>query len=399
MGQHTSVNWLSNVWECGSSRSIRNSDAASYVSAMGSDPSVWPEHDRSPGLQPEDSAPAFHMAWGAPGTLSSSSCVADRRCSIPENHHGWSHRNWDPKMEWSISLKPLEGSGAEDRYDLFERALYMVTQKQDETNDSCLARHDIAFEGESGDASRCPSIRLGATVSLDVRWQEEDHHGQWWPTDLWHCPTQHEIAGFKVLSRSSRWPQSTGEENVWCLYDGRRRDHQPGSCGMGDSRAWWRTGLPTDGWSRRRRRHVHPGLWGPDRGDDSGKAPIWPPALSLIKKPGHECESAHALVGFGPSRGRAKAREPRRAKEHPWAVSNLVLAVADGGHWQTALPTAPAASGNVSAHKGLKPIPSRRSSTWLRSPLRLTRLQFTRSSTISRRMWRSGRSTGNKQDS
>ena len=34
----------------------------------------------------------------------------------------------------------------EDRYDLFERALYMVSQKQDETNDSYLARHDIAFE-------------------------------------------------------------------------------------------------------------------------------------------------------------------------------------------------------------------------------------------------------------
>ena len=34
----------------------------------------------------------------------------------------------------------------EDRYDLFERALYMVAQKQDETNDSYLARHDIAFE-------------------------------------------------------------------------------------------------------------------------------------------------------------------------------------------------------------------------------------------------------------
>ena len=31
-------------------------------------------------------------------------------------------------------------------YDLFERALYGVNQKQDETNDSYLARHDVAFE-------------------------------------------------------------------------------------------------------------------------------------------------------------------------------------------------------------------------------------------------------------
>ena len=35
---------------------------------------------------------------------------------------------------------------AEDRYDLFERALYGTIQKQDETNDSYLNRHDIAFE-------------------------------------------------------------------------------------------------------------------------------------------------------------------------------------------------------------------------------------------------------------
>ena len=34
----------------------------------------------------------------------------------------------------------------EDRYDLFERALYGTIQKQDETNDSYLNRHDIAFE-------------------------------------------------------------------------------------------------------------------------------------------------------------------------------------------------------------------------------------------------------------
>ena len=34
----------------------------------------------------------------------------------------------------------------EDRYDLFERALYGTIQKVDETNDSYLNRHDISFE-------------------------------------------------------------------------------------------------------------------------------------------------------------------------------------------------------------------------------------------------------------
>ena len=36
--------------------------------------------------------------------------------------------------------------GAEEKYDLFERALYTVVQKGDESNNSYLARHDIAFE-------------------------------------------------------------------------------------------------------------------------------------------------------------------------------------------------------------------------------------------------------------
>eukprot|EP00435_Cladocopium_sp_Y103_P029744 s2451_g7.t1 len=47
-------------------------------------------------------------------------------------------------------IKALGGSwgrtDVEETYDLFERALYMVNQKQDETNDSYLARHDVAFE-------------------------------------------------------------------------------------------------------------------------------------------------------------------------------------------------------------------------------------------------------------
>eukprot|EP00435_Cladocopium_sp_Y103_P046285 s45_g13.t1 len=34
----------------------------------------------------------------------------------------------------------------EDRYDLFERALYTTKQYQDETNDSYLSRHDVAFD-------------------------------------------------------------------------------------------------------------------------------------------------------------------------------------------------------------------------------------------------------------
>ena len=36
--------------------------------------------------------------------------------------------------------------GAEEKYDLFERAVYTVVQKGDESNSSYLARHDIAFE-------------------------------------------------------------------------------------------------------------------------------------------------------------------------------------------------------------------------------------------------------------
>ena len=35
---------------------------------------------------------------------------------------------------------------AEDKFELFERALFQVQQKQDETHDSYLARHDAAFE-------------------------------------------------------------------------------------------------------------------------------------------------------------------------------------------------------------------------------------------------------------
>eukprot|EP00435_Cladocopium_sp_Y103_P060979 s1182_g22.t1 len=34
----------------------------------------------------------------------------------------------------------------EDRYDLFERAIYAVQQKPDETNDSYLSRHDVVFD-------------------------------------------------------------------------------------------------------------------------------------------------------------------------------------------------------------------------------------------------------------
>jgi hypothetical protein len=50
----------------------------------------------------------------------------------------------------SYLVKALGGQwgklDAEDKYDLFERALYQVTQKQDESHDSYLARHDAAFE-------------------------------------------------------------------------------------------------------------------------------------------------------------------------------------------------------------------------------------------------------------
>ena len=50
----------------------------------------------------------------------------------------------------SYLVKALGGQwgklDAEDKYDLFERALYQVSQKQDESHDSYLARHDAAFE-------------------------------------------------------------------------------------------------------------------------------------------------------------------------------------------------------------------------------------------------------------
>ena len=50
----------------------------------------------------------------------------------------------------SYLVKALGGQwgklDAEDKYDLFERALYQVAQKQDESHDSYLARHDAAFE-------------------------------------------------------------------------------------------------------------------------------------------------------------------------------------------------------------------------------------------------------------
>ena len=35
---------------------------------------------------------------------------------------------------------------SEEKFDLFEKALYMTSQKSDESNDSYLARHDAAFE-------------------------------------------------------------------------------------------------------------------------------------------------------------------------------------------------------------------------------------------------------------
>ena len=35
---------------------------------------------------------------------------------------------------------------SEERYDMFEKALYQTVQKSDESNDSNLARHDAAFD-------------------------------------------------------------------------------------------------------------------------------------------------------------------------------------------------------------------------------------------------------------
>ena len=48
---------------------------------------------------------------------------------------------------------------AEEKYNMFEKALYQVNQKQDEANDSYLARHDAAFEDLMGQAVTWEEVR------------------------------------------------------------------------------------------------------------------------------------------------------------------------------------------------------------------------------------------------
>jgi hypothetical protein len=49
-----------------------------------------------------------------------------------------------------LLVEALGGSwgrlASEERYDMFEKALYQTVQKSDESNDSNLARHDAAFD-------------------------------------------------------------------------------------------------------------------------------------------------------------------------------------------------------------------------------------------------------------
>ena len=47
----------------------------------------------------------------------------------------------------------------EDRYDLFERALFSTQQKSDESNDSYLTRHDVAFDDLLGRGVQLEEIR------------------------------------------------------------------------------------------------------------------------------------------------------------------------------------------------------------------------------------------------
>ena len=62
---------------------------------------------------------------------------------------------------------------AEDRYYLFERALYVVTQKQDETNDSYLARHDTAFEDLLAKAVTLQDVRAYVLVRQSALTSED----------------------------------------------------------------------------------------------------------------------------------------------------------------------------------------------------------------------------------
>eukprot|EP00435_Cladocopium_sp_Y103_P067119 s25_g29.t1 len=52
----------------------------------------------------------------------------------------------------------------EEKYDLFQRALYTAQQRSDETNDSYLARHDIAFEDLQAKSVSIDDIRAYVLV-------------------------------------------------------------------------------------------------------------------------------------------------------------------------------------------------------------------------------------------
>ena len=67
----------------------------------------------------------------------------------------------------------------EDRYDLFERALYMVAQKQDETNDSYLARHDIAFEDLLAKSISINDVRAYVLIRQSALSSEDRRRSSW----------------------------------------------------------------------------------------------------------------------------------------------------------------------------------------------------------------------------
>ena len=62
-----------------------------------------------------------------------------------------------------LIVKTLEGvwgkTVLEDRYEKFERAIYGISQKNDESNESYMARHEILFEDMLAQGSSINDVR------------------------------------------------------------------------------------------------------------------------------------------------------------------------------------------------------------------------------------------------
>ena len=120
-------------------------------------------------------------------------------------------------------IEALGGSWGQDRtdveetHDLFERALYMVNQKQDETNDSYLARHDVAFEDLMSKQVSLTDIRAYVLVRQSALGPEDrkkiilDNQGK---LTYETAKKSSRLLGFKVLSRTSRWAWWTNQKGI-----------------------------------------------------------------------------------------------------------------------------------------------------------------------------------------